>query len=179
MNYIYTHKKWFSKSHEVIKPNLQQKSSKSCLMTISRGVRAMQIQVSKEFQLLENQPETFHKNLSVNLISLQKYYAKLSSPPNLALFYTWQLTNLNRLGASFISQLCFIVGVQCRGYRIHNCPCNGGPPMTPNQSRFRASSHKDLSFFSFFWIIKNLLPKGQNPSNNNLYKRPQATRPND
>ena len=27
--------------------------------------------------------------------------------------------------------------------RLHQSPCNGGPPMTPNQLRFRASSQKD------------------------------------
>ena len=27
--------------------------------------------------------------------------------------------------------------------RFHQSQCNGGPPMTPNQLRFRASSHKD------------------------------------
>ena len=27
--------------------------------------------------------------------------------------------------------------------RFHQSPCNGGPPMTPNQLRFRASSLKD------------------------------------
>ena len=27
--------------------------------------------------------------------------------------------------------------------RFHQSPCNGGPPMTPNQLRFRASSQKD------------------------------------
>ena len=26
--------------------------------------------------------------------------------------------------------------------RLHQSPCNGGPPMTPNQLRFRASSQK-------------------------------------
>ena len=26
--------------------------------------------------------------------------------------------------------------------RLHQSPCNGGPPMTPNQLRFRASSFK-------------------------------------
>ena len=27
--------------------------------------------------------------------------------------------------------------------RLHQSPCNGGPPMTPNQLRFRASRQKD------------------------------------
>ena len=32
----------------------------------------------------------------------------------------------------------------------------------------------------FFWIIKNLLPKGQSPTNNqDQYKKPQATRKNE
>ena len=31
------------------------------------------------------------------------------------------------------------------GYLTHKCPCNWGSPMTPNQLRLRASSHKDLS----------------------------------
>ena len=28
--------------------------------------------------------------------------------------------------------------------RLHQIPCNGGPPMTPNQLRFRASSQRSL-----------------------------------
>ena len=60
------------KKNEGIIPNFQQESPKSYPKTISGRVRAMQIQVSKQCHLLENQPETFHKNLSVNLISFQK-----------------------------------------------------------------------------------------------------------
>ena len=33
--------------------------------------------------------------------------------------------------------------MQCLKIRVHQSPCNGGPPMTPNQLRFRASSQKD------------------------------------
>ena len=55
------------------------------------------------------------------------------------------LTYLNRSGSPLIPQffLC------CRGAmlrdRLHQSPCNGDPPMTPNQLRLRASSHKDFS----------------------------------
>ena len=31
--------------------------------------------------------------------------------------------------------------------RFHQSPCNGGPPMTPNQLRFRASSQKDHKLY--------------------------------
>ena len=68
---LYIHKKW-SLKNEGIMPNFKQESPKSYPKTISRRVCAMQIQVSKQCQLLENQLETLHKNLSVNLISFQK-----------------------------------------------------------------------------------------------------------
>ena len=68
---LYIHKKWFFKN-EGIMPNFEQESPKSYPKTISERVCVMKIQVSKQCQLLENQPKTFHKNLSVNLISFQK-----------------------------------------------------------------------------------------------------------
>ena len=32
--------------------------------------------------------------------------------------------------------------MQCLKIRVHQSPCNGGSPMTPNQLRFRASSQR-------------------------------------
>ena len=51
--------------NEVIMSNLQQELPKLCPITFLGRVCAMQNQVSKQCQLLENQPDTFHRNLSV------------------------------------------------------------------------------------------------------------------
>ena len=60
-------KKMFQKKNffEGIMHNLQQESPKSCPIIILGRLCVMQNQISKEVQLLENQPDTFHKNLSV------------------------------------------------------------------------------------------------------------------
>ena len=54
--------------------------------------------------------------------------------------------------------------MQCLRYCFLKCPCTGDPSMTPNQSRFRASSFKGFSttnssgFTPKFWEW-NLIPK--------------------
>ena len=66
-------------------------------------------------------------------------------PPTKLLPQPSTLTDLNRLGLALNQQffLCYR-GAMLRN-RLHQSPCNGDPPMTPNQLRLRASSHKDFS----------------------------------
>ena len=40
--------------------------------------------------------------------------------------------------------------------RLHQSPCNGGPPMTPNQLRFRASSQKGSTDHKFYRLHPGL-----------------------
>ena len=95
----------------------------------------MQIQVSKEFQLLENQPETFQKNLSVNFISFQNYSAKPPSPPNLALCHAYTCISYHVSHGHTCIQPCGI-SLPHGPYSMVMMPCGTHPTCLPTISPF-------------------------------------------
>ena len=117
---------------------------KPCPITIPRDRMPYRIKCQKGFQL---------KRINLKLLPKSKcLYDQFSTilpdctlPPTKLLPKPSTLTYLNKSGSTLIPYffLC------CRGamlrHRLHQSPCNRDPSLTPNQLRFRASSHKDVS----------------------------------
>ena len=144
-----------------IKLKLQQEFIKNFAKQYWSRECIMQIEVLKLFSLPKNQTLFFHKKLSVRW-QLPNIVCQTNLSPQPISFQ--HLANWpNSIGREHT----LLEGTRLKGYSFLNCPCNGGPSMTPNQLRFRASSFKDLSttnssdFTPDFWewiLIPKHLP---------------------
>ena len=118
-----------------------------CLITIRKEKALCKLKLQNDFHFQRAKPN-FSTKIYVLLISFRIQYVELISPLNLVLFQSLaNQSTSNRLRTHlFFFKIFFLVGVQgLKVFFFLNCPCNGGPSMTPNQLRLRASSFKDLS----------------------------------